>query len=83
MKTVRLAEAVRARTTEAWGRGENERATHVVLESFEGVSFDRGALVDMATENELRSCGRECPQRCVAVLEWNFREARQGAPARW
>ena len=59
MKAVRFAEPVGARATESRGRGEHERAKRVVVESFEGVSFDGGALVDMASEDELRSRGRK------------------------
>ena len=79
MEAVRLAEPVRPRPTEARRGGEHERAASVVVKSLERVPLDRGALVDMAAEDELRSGGRERPQRCVAVLE---RELPRGAPGR-
>ena len=66
-----------ARPAEARGRREHERAVHPVLESLEGVSFDCGALVDVASENELRSRCCECPQCCIALLQW---ELPRGAP---
>ena len=57
MEAVRLAESVRSWAAESRSRREDERAAATV-ERLEGASPDGGALVDVATENEL--CSRVC-----------------------
>ena len=55
VEAVRLAEAVRAGPVESRCGREHERAADVVVQRLEGVSLDRGALVDVAAEDELRA----------------------------
>ena len=76
MEPVRLTEPVRPWAAEPRSRCEDE-STVALVERLEGASADRGALVDMPTEDEMDARIGERAQAVVPILQ---RELARGAP---